>query len=346
MATDAGTMAALRKRSPSPRDFGVEQVPVPVPGAGQVLVRSEAVGLCGSDVHAVRSDVGYEWVRTPVTLGHEVCGTVVTAADPVGEELLGARVVVIAIDGCGRCKQCEAGQGNYCPDRTCFGLHSDGGLADYFVADASRLWPVEAEMEPRLAVLIEPAAIAHQALRVLDADLTGQQIGISGPGTIGLLCGLECLRRGADVVMYGPETGAEARLDFARTLGMRLGDPVGPREATHHWVEASGAGPALASAITAVRMQGRIVMPAMYGRLPEVDLNQVVRKGLSIHGSYGYTREDYSSGAAMIWDFRGTLERMVSLFPLNEGVEAMNRTERAELIKAVVLPAHVSVEQD
>ncbi|MET3950696.1 threonine dehydrogenase-like Zn-dependent dehydrogenase [Arthrobacter sp. UYEF36] len=114
--------------------------------------------------------------------------------------------------------------------------------------------------------------------------------------------------------MYGPETEGEARLEFARNLGMRLGNPVGPREPAHHWVEASGAGPALASAITATRMQGRIVMPAMYGRLPEVDLNQVVRKGLSIHGSYGYTREDYSGGAAMVSEFRGTLERMVSLF--------------------------------
>lgn len=51
---------------------------------------------------------------------------------------------------------------------------------------------------------------------------------------VGLLCGLECVRRGADVLLYGPETGAETRLDFARTLGTRIGDPVGPREPADH----------------------------------------------------------------------------------------------------------------
>ncbi|MET1034720.1 MAG: alcohol dehydrogenase catalytic domain-containing protein [Arthrobacter sp.] len=338
-STSASTMAALRKRSHGVRDFGLDRVPVPVPGPGQVLVRSEAVGLCGSDVHAVRSDVGYEWLPTPVTLGHEVCGTVVAAADARGEKLVGARVVVIAIDGCGRCADCRDGRGNYCADRTCFGLHGDGGLASFFVVDASRLWVVDELLDPELAVLIEPAAIVFQALRALGPDLGGRRVGVSGPGAIGLLSGLECLRRGADVVMYGPETGAEVRLDFARTLGLRVGDPSGPREPADHWVEASGAGGALAGAIAALGMRGKIVVPAMYGRLPEVDLNQVVRKGLSIHGSYGYTREDYAAATALVTQCRASLAGMVSVFALGGAVDAMGRTERAELIKAVVLPA-------
>lgn len=335
-------MAALRKRSPAARDFGLEQVPVPDPGPGQVLVRSEAVGLCGSDVHAVRADVGYEWVPTPVTLGHEVCGTVVSAADTAGAGLVGARVVVVAIDGCGNCAQCRTGRGNYCPDRTCFGLHGDGGLAGYFVVEASRLWVVGDELEPPVAVLIEPAAIALQALRALDADLRGQRVGVSGPGAIGLLCGLECVRRGADVVMYGPETGAETRLDFARTLGMGIGNPVGPRERADHWVEASGARGALAGAVAALGMRGKIVVPAMYGRLPEVDMNQIVRKGLSIHGSYGYNREDYAAAGKLVTEHREALEAMVSVFSLDEVVDAMGRTERAEIIKAVVLPTGIA----
>jgi L-iditol 2-dehydrogenase len=339
-------MPALRKRSSAARDCGLEQVPVPRPGPGQVLVRSEAVGLCGSDVHAMRSDAGYEWVPTPVTLGHEVCGTVVAAADAAGEGLVGARVVVVAIDGCGQCADCLGGRGNYCPDRTCFGLHGDGGLATYFVVEASRLWVVDDLLEPAMAVLIEPASIALQALRVLDPDLRGQQVGVAGPGAIGLLCGLECVRRGADVVMYGPETGAEVRLDFARTLGMRIGDPVGPREPADHWVEASGAAGALTGAIASVGFGGKIVVPAMYGRLPEIDMNQVVRKGLAIHGSYGYNREDYAAATALVTERREVLEAMVSVFALDEAADAMGRTERAELIKAVVLPTGTPTGQD
>lgn len=336
MATDM--MAALRKRSSEPWDFGLEQVPVPVTSPGQVLVRSEAVGLCGSDVHAVRADPGYEWVQTPVTLGHEVCGTVHSAADADGQHLVGQRVVVVAIDGCGKCEQCKAGLGNYCSQRTCFGLHCDGGLAEYFVVESSRLWPVGEHLEPAMAALIEPAAIALQALRVLDEDLSGVRIGVSGPGAIGLLCGLECVRRGADVVIYGPETGAEARLKFARTLGMRIGDPSGEREVADHWVEASGAGPALAGAVAALGLRGKIVIPAMFGRLPEVDLNQIVRKGLSLHGSYGYQRDDYAAAQSLIAEHRQVLNGMISEHSLQEAHSAMRLTERAELIKAVVLP--------
>ncbi|PQZ97555.1 alcohol dehydrogenase [Arthrobacter sp. MYb224] len=331
-------MVALRKRSGTPRDVGLERVPVPVPGPGQVLVRSEAVGLCGSDVHAMRADTGYEWVPTPVTLGHEVCGTVLSAADAAGESLVGSQVVVIAIDGCGQCAQCLAGRGNYCAKRTCFGLHNDGGLAEYFVVEATRLWPVGQGLEPALAVLIEPASIALQALRVLDADLNGVRIGISGPGAIGLLCGLECVRRGADVVIYGPESGAETRLDYARTLGLRIGDPEGAREAADHWVEASGSGGALAGAIAALGMRGKIVVPAMFGRLPEVDMNQIVRKGLSLHGSYGYIREDYAAASKLVAEHREALGEMFEVFALDQVVDAMCRTERAEIIKAVVLP--------
>jgi threonine dehydrogenase-like Zn-dependent dehydrogenase len=338
LGTKADTMAALRKRSQAPWDFGLERVPVPVPGPGQVLVRSEAVGLCGSDVHAVRSDVGYEWVPTPVTLGHEVCGTVVSAADAVGEGLVSRRVVVVAIDGCSHCADCLGGRGNYCPDRTCFGLHGDGGLASYFVVEASRLWAVDDALEPALAVLIEPASIALQALRVLDPDLRGQRVGVSGPGAIGLLGALECIRRGAKVVMYGPETGADIRLDFARKLGMRIGEPTGPREPADHWFEASGAGGALAHAIAGLCARGEIVVPAMYGRLPEIDMNQIVRKGLSIHGSYGYNREDYAVATRLITEWSAALSSMVSVFPLDAAMDAMGRTASAEVIKAVVLP--------
>ncbi|MEU3333218.1 zinc-binding dehydrogenase [Glutamicibacter creatinolyticus] len=338
-------MSALRKRSQGVRDFGLEQVPVPVPGPGQVLVRSEAVGLCGSDVHAVRSDVGYEWVRPPVTLGHEVCGTVVATADAADEGLVGTRVVVVAIDGCGQCGECLDGRGNYCSGRTCFGLHGDGGLATYFIVEASRLWAVGEPLKPALAILIEPASIALQALRVLDPDLSGQRIGVSGPGAIGLLSGLECVRRGADVVMYGPESGAEIRLDFARTLGMRIGDSIDSREPADHWVEASGAGAALCDAIACLNMRGKIIVPAMYGRLPELDMNQIVRKGLSIHGSYGYTREDYAVATQLVTAHREALDAMISVFPLDESIDAMGRTERAELIKAVVLPASMPTGQ-
>lgn len=79
-------------------------------------------------------------------------------------------------------------------------------------------------------------------------------------------------------------------------------------------------------------MRGKIVVPATYGRLPEIDMNQIVRTGLSIHGSYGYSREDYAAVSVFVTEHRDVLEAMVSGFSVDEAVEAMGRTERAEII--------------
>lgn len=356
-------MPAIRVRSLEGWDVGMETVPVPIPGPGQLLVRSEAVGLCGSDVHASRGDAGYEWLRPPVTLGHEAVGTVVSAGPGVqAQPLLGRRIAVVAIRGCDDCKVCAEGLGNYCPERTCWGLHADGALAPWFVVDAARAWRVGGDspvvgpelpgptktLEAPLAALLEPASIVLNALENLPADLSGTRMGITGPGAIGLLSGLECRRRGADVDVFGRLPGDERRLAFAAMLGLRCGNPaevpvapsrVGDLDPRYDaWVEASGAGAALAQAISWCRPQARIVVPALFGRLPEVDLNVLVRNGISVHGSYGYRREHFAAAEALITEYRSQLAEMVTTFPLAEGVQALRSTEASQVIKAVVLP--------
>ena len=80
------TMMALTKLSTTPEDADVLQRPLPELRAGELLVRTLACGLCGSDVHAWRQDTGYEWVKPPVMLGHEVLGRVIAAGSGISEE--------------------------------------------------------------------------------------------------------------------------------------------------------------------------------------------------------------------------------------------------------------------
>src|SRR5687767_14527780 len=128
-------MQALVKQSRAFKDVAVTALPRPQPGPGQVLVRTEAVGLCGSDVHAWRQDAGYEWVPTPVVLGHEAVGVVEEVADDVDAFWRGRRVVPMSIDGCGSCRVCRRGRRQICPRRTVLGLSFSGAAADVFVVD-------------------------------------------------------------------------------------------------------------------------------------------------------------------------------------------------------------------
>ncbi|MGZ4433973.1 MAG: alcohol dehydrogenase catalytic domain-containing protein [Trebonia sp.] len=131
-------MKALTKFSSAADDVAVRSRPVPSPAAGQALVLVTATGLCGSDVHAIRGHAGYEWVSTPVTLGHEITGVVADGAGPVHVD---TQVGVISMDGCRACDLCAAGRRPLCPDRTVIGLSNDGGAAEYVTVRADNLVP-------------------------------------------------------------------------------------------------------------------------------------------------------------------------------------------------------------
>lgn len=330
-------MFALRKESNNAWDLQITEVDVPDLRPGEVLLESQAIGLCGSDVHAARSDEGYEWLKPPLVLGHEVTGSIVKTSGG-NTHLVGRRAAVIAIDGCRNCEICEGGNTNYCSTRNCVGIHSDGGLATYLRIEADRLYilPQDCALEPTLAALLEPAAIAIQAVSRLEMDLQGKSVGVSGPGAIGIFSGLVLLRAGARVQMYGPAQGAESRMSFAKEVGMQIGG-LGDECTVDAWVEASGAPAALNSALERLRLNARIVVPAMFPNISGITMTHIVRKGLTLSGTYGYVRADFEAAHRLIHDYQDELRRMITVFSFGDVVEALELTSRAELIKAVVV---------
>ncbi|MGO1182431.1 MAG: zinc-dependent alcohol dehydrogenase [Micrococcaceae bacterium] len=331
------TMRALRVQSLDGWDIALDDVDVPVSGPGELLVRSEAVGLCGSDVHACRGDAGYEWMRPPVTLGHETVGTVIGQHSDLDQDWVGLRVAMIAIQGCLDCNICAADRGNYCPNRTCLGLHSDGGLAEFFTIAAQRVVAIDRDLDLEIAALHEPVAIVLHALEALPDSLEGAQVGVTGPGTIGLLSALECRRRGANVTIYGRPDADEIRLNCAADLGLTVGRRVETTPADY-WVEASGSEDGLNRAVRACANRARIAVPGLFGRLPEVQMNLLVRGGMSLHGSYGYRTEHFHRAADFIAEHQEKLTRMVTPYPLDQAERALRDTAAGQVIKALVIP--------
>ncbi len=148
-------------------DIRVEKVPVPNPADDEALIRVTWVGLCGSDLEEYLD--GPIVVRGPVTLGHEIVGTVAAPARDGSGPPTGTVVVVDVVTGCGQCHWCLRHAEGQCPNLRVTGLDVDGGLAEFVTGKARRLVRVPTELDPMQAALTEPLAVAVRAVRKLGA---------------------------------------------------------------------------------------------------------------------------------------------------------------------------------
>jgi L-iditol 2-dehydrogenase len=331
---------ALVKGGTDQASTDIRTVESRVPGAGEVRLRVEACGLCGSDVHAWRGDPGYEWVRTPVVMGHEMVGVVDGIGDGVDPAWSGKRVVPMGIDGCHRCATCAAGRSQICPEREVMGLSFDGGLAASVTVPAARLVKVDAHAPALRMTLTEPMSVASRAVRRLGGVAPGTRVVVSGPGPIGLFAAWLLARRGVDVVLTGTESDETIRLPAARRLGLKtmraekaeFDGPVGA------WIEASGSVPGFRQAVGTVTPGGRVVVVALFARDPQLEINTMVRGEIDVIGSYASLREDYVLAAAELAAADGLEEVVSTAFPLTEALTALEATSSGLVVKAVLEP--------
>jgi len=318
----------------------VATVPRRAPGRGEVTLTVLACGICGSDVHAWRQDAGYEWVRTPVVLGHEVVGVVRVAGPDVDPDWVGRRVVPVGINGCGNCRTCRAGLGQICPERTVLGLSGDGGAAEEVTVRAEHLIEVSADVPAEQMVLVEPTSVAVHAVSHFGQLPPRTKIVVSGPGPIGLLSAWLLDRRGMEVVVTGTRRDEAVRLPAATRLGLRTvlaEDGVLPFT-PDAWVEASGSGAGLAQAIGSVAPGGTVVVVALFAHPPQVDINVLVRREVKLCGSYASRAADYRIAAQELSLGEDLAAALVTTFPLEDALMALSATAEGAVTKAALVP--------
>ena len=165
-------------------DLRYEDVENPRPYPGQVLVRVDACGVCGSDIPRVFQKGTY---RFPTIPGHEFSGTVLQCGEGVDARWVGKQVVVFPLIPCRKCVSCQAARYALCEDYGYLGSRSDGAFAEYVVAPEWNLTPVPPGVSQEAAALTEPAAVAVHALRRAGVD-AGDAVMISH-GPVGLMLG-------------------------------------------------------------------------------------------------------------------------------------------------------------
>lgn len=192
--------------------------PVPSPKAGEVLVRIEYVGICGSDLHYYESGrIGNFIVEPPFVLGHEASGTVVALGEGVSNLTVGTRVTLEPNVTCGECEFCKSGKYNLCPEVSFFATPPvDGVFLEYVTHPAKLCFPLPDNVSSMQGALVEPLAVGFHAAQQAQAE-AGQTAVVFGAGCIGLVTIMALKSRGIDTI-YSVDL-VDSRLQIAQSLG-------------------------------------------------------------------------------------------------------------------------------
>jgi threonine dehydrogenase-like Zn-dependent dehydrogenase len=315
-----------------PARMSVEERPDPGdPAPGEVIVQPQAVGICGSEIEGY---VGRQANRTPpLVMGHEFAGLVVRAGAGAGH-LVGARVAVNPLSGCGRCRLCRAGHTNLCADRKLIGVHSDGAFADLVRAPAASVRGLPAGVSARTGALVEPLANGVHAVRLGLARHAVERAVVLGAGTIGLVTLQSALLAGiAHVAVLEPQPqrrALAAALGAHATYGSEEKALEGVRAATGGLgadltLDAVGAQTTRRVALELLRPGGQAVCVGLATDDTTLGFHGIVRGQLAIQGSYAYTMQDFEQAFEWLISGRASLGELPPVQPLDDGPQAFAR---------------------
>lgn len=277
------TMRALVLNGPGQIDM--QEVPIPVPRQGEVLVEVSGSGVCGTDLHMLRGENLHN-VRYPVILGHEFYGRVAAwEGDPRGLEI-GQWVVIDPAWRCGACPECQRGRPTVCDNKGGYGVGKNGGFAEFAVIPRDYCVVIPDSMPPHWAVLAEPLACVLNGLDRV-GPVVGDDVLVFGAGTIGLLLARALQAAGASRV--GLIDTNEQRLKRARDFidNVEVATSASALDATRGWDvvgDATGVPAAMESGLTVLGKRGRFLMMGVTGPQDKVNLRpmDMVRKEQSI----------------------------------------------------------------
>ena len=328
------------------KTFAVTDLPTPHAGPGELVLRNQVCGVCGTDVHIYHGEPGSADVNPPVVLGHEYSGEVVEVGEGVTGFAVGAHVTVDPNIYCGHCAYCQNGKKQLCPSMEAIGVTRDGGFAQYSRIPAPQAFKLEPTVPWEAAAMAEPLACCLHGI-----DLAGIQVGdkvcVVGGGAIGLLMvELAKLSGASQIVLSEPN-------EKRRQVGLQLGanaalDPTRP-DAQEAFAQVLGGGanvviecvgnvPAVKSAF---QFAGKGATVLLFS-VPKVDatfdlpLFDVYKKELTIKGSF-VNPDTHARAVALINSGKVDFGPIIThRFPLDQLPEAIAMQMSDASIKVVV----------
>lgn len=297
----------------------IEEIPDPEPRQGEVLVKVAACGVCHSDLHVIKGELGFP---LPAVLGHEISGTVAGVGPGVSHVAVGDRVVGTFIMACGHCPQCARGRDDLCEtffslnrlkgvlydgetrlhrqDGSPLAMYSMGGLAEYAVLPATAAFPLPDSIDLHDACILGCAIpTAYGAVRHQAELLPGQSVAVVGVGGVGSnIIQIARLFGASSVIAVDIKDDAlEAAQDLGATgvVNASRDDPAAAVRALTGGLgadvvfEALGRAETVLTAYNVVRDGGRVIVVGLApgSEAVPIEITRLVRRSITIKGSYG-----------------------------------------------------------
>ncbi len=345
-------MKALVKYAPESGNLEIRDISEPTPTEGQVKIRVEKAGICGSDLHIYHSDIAIP-VNPPVVIGHEFSGVVTEVGKNVTKVKVGDRVVSeTAFHYCGVCDFCKEGYYNLCVERRTLGYWFDGVFTSYTVVPEGRIHVLPDVIDFTSAAMMEPLACVCHACYDLCKIVADDVVLVSGPGAIGLMAAQVAKAHGATVIVSGTNVDEE-RLKLALELGADYAINV-QKENLQEFVmsktkgygvdvvlECSGSAFGVDAGLNAIKKLGYFTQIGLPGKKIEFDIEKVCFKELKFSGSLGSRGHSWRKAISLV------ANKKVNLLPLGQTEfsimdweKAFEKFEKKEAYKIILTPVH------
>lgn len=308
----------------------------PVPGPGQVLIKVERIGICGSDIHAYYGK--HPYIKCPIVQGHEFSGLIAEVGERVEGLAPGDNVTVMPQLVCGLCYPCKHGNYHICNELKVIGCQAEGAAQEYIAVNSKLVVRLPENMNHEEGAMVEPVAVGAHAVGRL-GNVEGLNVLVLGAGPIGNLTAQVAKGLGAKSVMITDVSNY--RLGVARECGIEhavntsseeliqaLDKAFGPDRADAI-LECVGVQETIGQAIRAARKGSDIIVVGVFAERPSVDIGLVQDKELRLIGTLMYREEDYRVAVDLIRAGWVNLKPLMSKhFPFKEYPQAYKFIER------------------
>lgn len=309
----------------APSKVSIDNLPVPDPAPGEVLIRVSWGGICGSDISLYKGKIAAPY---PITLGHEISGVVVKSGRAANSVKPGDAVIIQPNYSCLQCRPCRGGQLNICAEKKKVGINYEGAFSEFVAAPVEFTRVLPPGLPLRDAVFLEPLSASLRAVDMF-GTLLGKKVFLSGLGPMGILA-LQLLRlKGARVcaVDLVPQ-----KLKMAESLGASWVAHAGDEETLHSLakdglfdatLDCTGAADAIAMGIRYLAAGGQQVVLGLPNEAVQTDYDRIVRNELSVQGSIVYVDEFRRAMPLLESGMINTSSLVTGEFPLEKTGEAL-----------------------
>lgn len=341
-------MKCIVKTNVGPGNLELREKEIPVPEAGEVLIKVCLAAICGTDIHIKEwEDFAATRMSPPTIMGHEFCGEIVEVGAGVSEERIGQLVSAESHVACHRCSLCLDGKENLCINTKGIGVHFDGCFAEYVKIPSENAYVCSSTVSEKNNAMLEPLGVAvHAATKVA---LGGKSVAITGCGPIGLMAITVAKRLGAGKVICSEPNSyrAEAAVKMGADLVLdptqcdiveemrRVCGSLGPDVV----LEFSGNIGGIQAAAKFIRPGGEIVLVGLPNREVPLNFTDIFYKGVNMYGISG--REMYHTWKVMtgLLDAGMDVSDCIShILPMEEFDKAFELLESGQALKVLLRP--------